>query len=49
MLFVVPHDLPRQSTLPAGTVLFGSNDGFGATHLEARRVANPIKQQAYLA
>ena len=48
MLFVVLHDLPRQSTLPTGTVLSGSNDGFGVTRLEARQVATPIKWQAYL-
>jgi hypothetical protein len=40
----------NQSTLPAGTVLSGSNDGFGATpRLEARQKwRTPIKRQAYL-
>jgi hypothetical protein len=43
MMFVVPHDLPGQSTLPAGSVLFGSStDGFGTVRQEKRHVEPPL-------
>jgi hypothetical protein len=41
MMFVVPHDLPGQSTLPAGSVLSGSTDGFGTLRQEKRHVEPP--------
>jgi hypothetical protein len=42
MIFVVPHDLPGQSTLPAGSVLSGSTDGFGTLRQEKRHVEPPL-------
>jgi hypothetical protein len=36
MIFVVPHDFPGQSTLPADSVLSGSTDGFGTVRQEKR-------------